>query len=109
MSTVGLTQSSGEGSGRIRDDEEGVPQKRVAEIDLAPQARSVRIHFEDGDAVVADMNAYIDEGGVFEQLDDPERFAEGEITMEGLVLEWPGDPPLDFDAAALWERFRSTG
>jgi len=81
----------------------------MTEIDLAPRARSVRIRFEDGDSVVADMNVFIDEGGVFEQLDDSEFFAEAELTMEGLVLEWPGDPPLDFDAAALWERFRSTG
>lgn len=105
MSTVGFRKSPDDGNDRIRDGEGSASRKPIASIDLDAEARSVRIRFEDGDAIDADMNEYIDDGGVFEQLDDPDVFGEAEVTMDGLVLEWPGDPPLDFDAAALWNRF----
>lgn len=102
MSTVGFRKSP---NGRIRDGEGSASRKPIASIEVAPEARTVRIRFEDGDSIVADMGEYIGEGGVFEQLDDPDLFAEADVTTEGLVLEWPGDPPLDFDASALWKRF----
>jgi len=68
-----------------------------------PEKFSLLLSFDQGEEAVVDLSSIFAQGGVFEPLRDPKRFAAVEIGELGRTLFWrEGDDDVDLCADALW-------
>jgi hypothetical protein len=67
-------------------------------------AGRLNLGFDDGTIVLVDLSLMLAQGGVFEPLRDPVRFASVEVGPRGRTLVWhvDGEDVVDLCADALW-------
>jgi hypothetical protein len=61
----------------------------------------VQLTFESGEIAILDFSDTIQQGGVFQPLDDAAFFRQVAVGDRGRSIEWPGG--IDFCADALWQ------
>lgn len=65
----------------------------------ALDAQRIAVSFDDGETVAIDLAAIIAENPVLAPLNDPQMFAQVQVSALGWAIEWPCD--LDFGAPQL--------